>query len=85
MGKERLFEKVISTGNKLFGAGKPDPKEVAGKSAVTFLRVAVGSITSVLKLFYYKNRIERKGWQKDFSEYAMKNHPDFVKSWGDKL
>ena len=76
MGKERLFEKVISTGNKLFGAGK---------SAVTFLRVAVGSITSVLKLFYYKNRIERKGWQKDFSEYAMKNHPDFVKSLGDKL
>lgn len=84
MDKERLFEKVISTGNKLFGADKPDPKEVAGKGIVALFIVAVGAVTSVLKLFYYKNRIEHEGWQKDFSEYAMKNHPDFVKSLGDK-
>lgn len=78
--KERLFEKVISTGRKALCVNMPDPKKVVDKGAVAIVMVVVSAVTKALKLFYYQNLIERKGWQKDFSEYAMKNHPDFVKN-----
>lgn len=83
MSKEQTFEKLIDLYWAMEKRRKRNGTIDISKTGWRHLCVITGKTCVIgLKALRLAVKVERKGWQKDFAECAMKNHSDFVKSLG---